>query len=240
MKPFNMQSKYDRLDRFISKKQNIKRGNVRMLLAQKRIQVDSIIASDPKQLIGPFNTVTLDNQIVQQQSAHYIMLHKPVGVVSATKDDIHQTALDLINTDAYANLHIAGRLDLNTSGLLLLTNDGKWSRALSNPDSEIKKTYLVELENPLCSDYISAFANGMYFSYEDITTKPVHLTIISERVAQVELTQGRYHQIKRMFGRFRNPVTSLHRVSIGDLVLCNNLAPGQYRELTIAELALFR
>lgn len=233
-----MHSKYNRLDRFISKTKSIKRGNVRLLLAQKRILVDNIIASDPQQPIGPFNTVILDNQILQQQSAHYIMLHKPVGVVSATKDTIHKTVIDIINTDRYPDLHIAGRLDLNTSGLLLMTNDGKWSRSLSDPDSEIKKKYLVELENPIDDNYINAFAEGMYFPYENITTKPVHLEILSEKLAQVELTQGRYHQIKRMFGRFRNPVKALHRVSIGGIELCGSLAPGQYRELSTSEKAL--
>jgi len=229
-----MVSKHSRLDRFISKKLSIKRADIRLLLAQKRIQVDGKTATDTAQQIGQFSLITLDNKILQQQSAHYLMLHKPVGVVCATKDNQHKTVIDLIDDD-YPALHIAGRLDLNTSGLVILTNDGKWSRSLSNPLSNIKKKYVVELEHALNEDYIKAFSDGMYFSYENITTKPAGLKITAEKTAIVTLTEGKYHQIKRMFGRFRNPVIKLHRSAIGDLKLCSNLAPGQYRPLTEAE-----
>jgi len=230
-----MQSKHSRLDRFISKKLSIKRSNVRLLLAQNRIQVDGETASDCQQTIGPFNLVTFDDKVLQQQSAHYLMLHKPVGIVCATKDDKHKTVLDLIDP-AYPSLHIAGRLDLNTSGLVLLTNDGKWSRALSSPASDIHKEYIVELENPLEKEYIDRFYQGIYFAYENLTTKPATLKIIAEKTAIVMLTEGKYHQIKRMFGLFRNPVKKLHRNAIGSLTLCPSLAPGQYRSLTEEEL----
>jgi len=229
-----MLSKRNRLDRFISKKLSIKRADIRLLLAQKKIQVDGKTATDAAQQIDQFSVITLDNNILQQHSAHYLMLHKPVGVVSATKDSLHKTVIDLID-DSYPPLHIAGRLDLNTSGLVILTNDGKWSKSLSNPLSNIKKEYVVELEHALNEDYIKAFSDGMYFSYENITTKPAGLKITAEKTAIVTLTEGKYHQIKRMFGRFRNPVIKLHRSAIGDLTLCSTLAPGQYRPLTEAE-----
>jgi len=229
-----MVSKRSRLDRFISKKLSIKRADIRLLLAQKRIQVDGKIATDTAQQIGQFNLITLDKKILQQHCAHYLMLHKPVGVVCATKDNQHKTVIDLID-DCYPPLHIAGRLDLNTSGLVILTNDGKWSRSLSNPLSNIEKKYIVELEHAVSDDYIKAFSEGMYFSYENITTKPAGLKITAEKTVIVTLTEGKYHQIKRMFGRFRNPVKKLHRSAIGELKLCSNLAPGQYRPLTEAE-----
>ncbi|NRA20723.1 MAG: pseudouridine synthase [Oceanospirillaceae bacterium] len=232
-----MSSKYSRLDRFISKKLLIKRGNIRLLLAQQRVQVDGLNAADAAQRIGPFNQVIVDNIVLQEQLPFYIMLHKPVGVVCATTDPHHRTVLDLIDNSAYPNLHIAGRLDLNTSGLVLLTNDGKWSKGLCEPKSNIDKTYQVELEHNLNSDYVSAFAEGMYFSYEDLTTEPAHLEIMTDTTALVKLTQGRYHQIKRMFGRFRNPVKSLHRFAIGSLILCEDLKPGEYRPLNDTELA---
>ncbi|EPJ51637.1 MAG: rsuA-1 protein [Osedax symbiont Rs2] len=234
-----MSSKYSRLDRFISQKTLIKRKNIRLLLAQKRIQVDGKIALDTQQLIGPFNQVIFDHEILQQHSAQYWMMNKPTGVVSATKDQKHLSVIDLLGDECAADLHIVGRLDLNSSGLILLTNDGNWSSALTRPENKVPKRYLVDLANKISAEYIEAFSNGMYFSYEDITTLPAKLSIIADRRAEVELFEGKYHQIKRMFGRFRNPVLALHRLSIGELQLDPQLPLGQYRALSAVEIQSF-
>jgi len=231
-----MSSKFSRLDRFISQKTLIKRKDIRLLLAQKRIQVDGQIALDTHQLVGPFNQIILDHKVLQQRRAQYWMLNKPIGVVSATKDEKHTTVIDLLDSDCASDLHIVGRLDLNSSGLILLTNDGSWSSALTRPEKKIPKRYLVDLANKISEDYIQAFANGMYFAYEDIITLPAKLSIITDKRAEVELLEGKYHQIKRMFGRFRNPVLALHRTSIGELHLSPELQPGQYRALSYAEI----
>ncbi len=199
-----------RLDRFISEKCQINRKKVRLLLAQKRVSVDGIIATDIAQPINRFSVILFDDEIIQQHKPLYIMLHKPVGVVCATKDDKHTTVIDLlgalITPQEQESLHIVGRLDLNTSGLVLLTNDSRWSEQLTSPQSKVAKHYLVTLQKPLTHEYIQAFNEGMYFAYENITTKPVILNILSQQQAEVILTEGRYHQIKRMFGRFNNPV----------------------------------
>jgi 16S rRNA pseudouridine516 synthase len=170
------------------------------------------------------------------------MLHKPVGVVCATKDNKHKTVIDLLGSiltpDEKASLHLVGRLDLNTSGLVLLTNDSRWSEQLTSPKSKVAKHYLVTLKNPLSNEYIDAFAKGMYFAFENITTKPVTLKIISQYQAEVILMEGRYHQIKRMFGRFKNPVVALHRKSIGEYVLDERLKEGECQFLSIDNKAL--
>jgi len=224
-----------RLDRFISEKCQINRKNVRLLLAQKRVTVDGGIALDISQAIDKFSIIKFDGQIIQENRALYIMLHKPVGVVCATKDDKHKTVIELLNLKLTQvekeSLHIVGRLDLNTSGLVLLTNDSRWSEQLTSPKSKVAKRYLVTLKNPLHHDYINAFSKGMYFAYEDITTKPVKLNILSKFCAEVVLTEGRYHQIKRMFGRFDNPVVGLHRTSIGSFILDDNLSAGESKVL---------
>jgi 16S rRNA pseudouridine516 synthase len=226
-----------RLDRFISEKCQINRKTVRLLLAQKRVSVDGVIATDIAQAIDKFSIIKFDNKIIQKNRALYIMLHKPVGVVCATKDDKHKTVIDLLDLKLTAaekeSLHIVGRLDLNTSGLVLLTNDSRWSEQLTSPISKVAKRYLVTLKNPLHNDYIQAFAKGMYFAYEDITTRPVKLTILSQYCAEVILTEGRYHQIKRMFGRFDNPVIALHRTSIGSYILNENLRVGENKFVNI-------
>lgn len=229
-------SKRMRIDRFIGLHLAINRRDVKLILAQKRITIDGIIACDPQQVIDEFSHIKLDQQVLQANTPKYMMMNKPVGVVSATKDEQHQTVIDLLANGEGAGLHIVGRLDLNSSGLLLLTNDSRWSRRLMAPENKVAKVYRVTLANPLAEEYIPAFAKGMYFDYEGITTKPARLNIISEYVAEVSLVEGRYHQIKRMFGRFRNPVVALHRMSIGGLQLDPELKPGASRLLNDEEL----
>jgi len=226
-----------RLDKFVATQLKISRRDVRILVAQKRITVDDKIALSIDLMINRFSQVVVNNQQLPFDSAVYLMLHKPVGVVSATKDDKHKTVLDLINEDFKSELHIVGRLDLNTSGLVLLTNDSRWSEALTSPEYKVKKHYQVALANKLNEDYIQAFEKGMYFDYEDITTQPAKLNIIDEHHADVWLTEGKYHQVKRMFGRFNNPVTALHRVSIGAITLDPALNEGEYRLLDENEIA---
>ena len=231
-----MQSKRARLDRFISSKTGIGRRDVRLLLAQGRISVDDQPATAINQGIDEFSKVLLDQQVLQASlSPAYLMLHKPAGVVSATRDAHHKTAIDLLQYPQRSELHIAGRLDYNSTGLLLLTNDGRWSRRISEPDAGIHKHYLVTLEQAINPDCVQAFASGIWFAYEGITTRPARLEIIDKCFARVSLVEGRYHQIKRMFGHFDNRVLALHRYAVGPLELDNSLLPGQSRMLTTAE-----
>jgi 16S rRNA pseudouridine516 synthase len=207
------------------------------MLARGRIVVDDIVATDINQVIEQFSHVSLDGQTLQANNPVYVMLNKPAGVVSATKDEQHRTVIDLLERADRNDLHIVGRLDFNSTGLLLLSNDGRWSRQLTAPNKKVTKLYRVQLTKPLQSDYIEAFAEGMYFPFEGITTRPAKLRIISPHLAEVELIEGRYHQIKRMFGRFDNKVLALHRTAIGGVILDPNLRPGQSRELTAQEVA---
>ena len=233
-----MESKRARLDRFISVNTGINRKHVRLMLAKGRVKVDGKLARDIDQIVDEFSHICMDDKVLQANTASYVMLHKPVGVVSATIDDKHRTVIDLLERDDKESLHIVGRLDLNTSGLLLLTNDGRWSKQLMDPEHKVGKLYRVHLQNPLTSEYISGFAKGMYFEFEDITTLPAELEIIDSHTALVTLYEGRYHQIKRMFGRFRNPVIGLHRISVGNIVLDDSLQAGESRALTIDEITL--
>jgi 16S rRNA pseudouridine516 synthase len=231
-----MSINHSRLDKFIAQKCQISRRDVRLMLAKFRVQVDGVVAKNTDQIIHHFSHIMLDETVLQANTARYIMLHKPVGVVSATKDIQHKTVIDLLDCEGKEDLHIVGRLDLNTSGLVLLTNDSRWSERITEPSHKIEKLYCVTLQKPLTQEYVEAFAQGMYFEFEDITTRPAKLTILSENMAQVVLVEGRYHQIKRMFGRFRNPVVALHRQAIGSLFLDNALKPGESRELTPIEV----
>jgi len=225
-----------RLDRLISKKLEVSRRTVREIVANGRIHVDGVPADSAGQLVHQFTHLTIDGTVLQSNTPSYLMMNKPTGVISATKDDQHRTVINLLNIKNKQNLHIAGRLDINSTGLLLLTNNSSWSRKLSSPEEKVVKRYLVTVEKPLTEENVEAFANGMYFAYEDITTRPAILKILSDHNAQVELTEGRYRQIRRMFGHIQNRVLSLHRFAIGPWELDPSLQPGEYRELTQAEL----
>lgn len=232
-----MQSKNARLDRMLSFNLEINRREAQLLIAQKRVMVDGLAASGTGQLIGEFNRVVVDGKVLQANEPCYLMMNKPMGVVSATKDAQHRTVIDLLDKTVRTGLHIVGRLDFNSTGLILLTNDGRWSRKLTEPDKKIPKLYRVTLANPIADEYIAAFAEGMYFAYEGITTQPATLEIVDTHTALVVLVEGRYHQIKRMFGRFQNPVLTLHRIAVGKLHLDPQLASGQYRHLTNDEVS---
>ena len=229
-----------RVDRFLSNLPQFNRQQVRLLLIEKRIQVDGQIICDPRSEIRAFSRIEFDGQVLQAgKPARYFMLHKPPGCVSATQDPEHPTVLDLLDEPDKHELHIAGRLDFNTSGLMLITNDGHWSRRLTQPQTKLPKVYYVETEQEITAAYVTKFNEGVYFAYEDLTTQPAELELLGPRSARLSIVEGRYHQVKRMFGFFDNKVLRLHRESIGALVLDSQLAPGQYRALSPAQILLF-
>lgn len=211
---------------------------MRILLAQGRLTVDGEPATAIHQLVDQFTRVTLDGCVLQAERPCYLMLNKPEGTVSATRDARHKTVIDLLSTSR-DDLHIVGRLDFNSTGLMLLTNDGRWSRSLAAPENKVGKRYIVRVMHPIGVDCAQAFADGMYFPFEGITTRPAKLVALDDFTAEVTLVEGRYHQIKRMFGRFGNPVLSLHRISIGRIVLDTALPPGASRQLTAWEVGNF-
>ena len=226
-----------RVDRFLSNLPQFNRQQARLLLIEKRVRVDGQIVSDPHHDIREFSRIELDEHVLQAgKPARYYMLHKPPGCVSATQDPEHPTVLDLLNEADKHDLHIAGRLDFNTSGLMLITNDGHWSRHLTQPQTKLPKVYYVETEQDITDDYITRFEQGVYFAYEDLTTLPATLELLGPRSARLSIVEGRYHQVKRMFGYFDNKVVRLHRESIGPLMLDSRLAPGEYRALTSEEI----
>jgi 16S rRNA pseudouridine516 synthase len=226
-----MSARRSRLDRLVARLLGISPDDVRLLLAQQRIRVDGRVADSREEMIDGFARVEVDERVLQQQQRVCVMLHKPAGVLSATRDPRHTVATSLIDHTDVETLHIAGRLDLHASGLLLLTNDGRWSRAISDPECGVSKQYLVRLRDALHEDYVTAFAQGMHFPFEDIVTRPALLEILEPHLARVTLQEGRYHQLKRMFGRFRNPVLGIHRCAIGALQLPDDLPPGAWRLL---------
>ncbi|WP_110950160.1 pseudouridine synthase [Pseudomonas bohemica] len=226
-----------RLDRFLSNLPRFSRKDVRLALLAGRVSVDGQTLKDPLHEVREFSQIMVDNEILQTgKPARYFMLHKPPGCVSATTDPQHPTVLDLLQEPDKHELHIAGRLDFNTSGLMLITNDGQWSRRLTQPTTKLPKVYHVETEQEIGEHYLEKFTEGFYFAFEELTTLPAQLTILDSHHARLSIVEGRYHQVKRMFGFFDNKVLRLHRESMGPLVLDPALEPGQYRPLTPEEI----
>ncbi|MBT8036650.1 MAG: pseudouridine synthase [Verrucomicrobiae bacterium] len=227
-----------RLDRFLYHHSPHGRRAIRPILAAGRVRVEGAIEKDSQCEIGDFTQVELDGVLLRADTPVYIMLNKPAGYLSATTDLQHPTVMELI--DEPQTLHIAGRLDRATTGLLILTNDGKWSRQLTDPPHHkrdgVPKVYLVETAEPITQETHAHFTQGIYFAYEDLTTRPAELEILTPRQARLTLYEGRYHQIKRMFHAVGNRVTALHRLSVGKIQLDPELKPGQYRTLSEAEV----
>jgi 16S rRNA pseudouridine516 synthase len=226
-----------RLDRFLESKLAASARSVRALLVERAVRVNGEIALDARLPLTRFCRVEVHGRVLQANAARYLMLHKPRGCVSATRDRKHPTVLDLLDVDDKESLHIAGRLDVNTTGLMLLTNDGAWSSRIMLPERKLPKTYRVCTRDPITPDYAEAFLRGIHFGYEDLVTRPAALRVLEPRLAELTLHEGRYHQVRRMFGHFRNAVLDLHRVSIGAIVLDPLLAPGAWRALTPEEIA---
>jgi 16S rRNA pseudouridine516 synthase len=226
-----------RVDRFLSNLPRFNRQQVRVLLVERRVTVDGVAVSDPHHEVREFSRVCVDDEVLQAgKPARYFMLHKPQGCVSATSDPQHPTVLDLLDVPDKGELHIAGRLDFNTTGLMLITNDGQWSRRLTQPQTKLPKVYRVETEQAIGPEYAVTFAAGLYFAFEDLTTQPAALELLGPTTARLSIIEGRYHQVKRMFGHFDNKVIGLHRERMGPLVLDADLAPGEYRALTDDEI----
>ena len=229
-----------RLDRFLQSRLACSARAVNHMLAERKILLNGVAVDCGRRHISGFCRVEVEGRVLQARQPIYLMLHKPRGCVSATIDSRHPTVLDLIDLPSKEQLHLAGRLDFNTTGLLLLTNDGNWSRRITLPQRKIAKTYRVETKEEITAQYVQTFAAGIHFRFENLTTLPAELKLLSANTAELTLHEGRYHQIKRMFGFFRNEVTGLHRLSMGSIVLDAALLPGQYRHLSPAEVASMR
>ena len=231
-----MTTRYFRLDRLLSEKLQTSRSSLRAPLAAGLVRVNGEVEKDRQRVVGPFDLVSFKGQKLHGQVPVYLMMNKPAGVVSATCDAQHTTVLDLVPEGLRSDLHLAGRLDFNSTGLVLLTNDGVWSKRLSHPETGVWKHYRVTLESALDESDVAAFAAGMRFDFEDLTTRPARLKILRTDEADVWLQEGRYHQIRRMFAQRGNKVKTLHRLAVGNVVLDSTLAPGECRALTETEV----
>lgn len=229
-----------RLDKMLSHMGFGSRKDVKQLIKSKKVRINDEIAKKPNIHIDTEqDAVSVHGELVEYKEFIYLMLHKPQGFISATEDGYSQTVIDLLEVeDAHFEPFPVGRLDKDTEGLLLLTNDGKLAHALTSPRREIEKTYYAVIAGRVTDDHIEQFSRGVTLD-DGYETKPGHLRIlISGNISEIELTitEGKYHQVKRMFESIGRRVTFLKRIRMGEITLDEKLPIGSYRELTDAEL----
>ncbi|MDY6814432.1 MAG: 16S rRNA pseudouridine(516) synthase RsuA [Pseudomonadota bacterium] len=225
-----------RLDQFIANCTELSRKDAKRVIGAGTVTVDGAMCKSANRKIPDGARVTLDGELLALPGDRYLMMNKPSGVVSATTDSEHPTALDLLPPGLARDLHIAGRLDLDTTGLLLLTTDGQWSHRVTSPRTDCPKTYRVTLGEPLTDTAKQALVTGVVLRNEDRETRPATVRRVDDTVIELTISEGRYHQVKRMLAAVGNHVKALHRTRIGDIVLDPQLAPGEYRALTGQEI----
>ena len=232
-----------RLDKFLANSGIGTRKEVKEILKNKKISVNDTFVKDGKiQIDEEKDIVKYEDKIIYYKPFVYIMMNKPAGVISATEDSHHKTVIDLLNNE-YRTYDIfpVGRLDIDTEGLLLLTNDGVLSHNLLSPKKHVDKKYYVKIVNSLSDDDIKMLENGIKLE-ENFVTKKAKVEIIcnnsekNENLAYITISEGKFHQVKRMFKAVNNEVLYLKRVKMGGLLLDEKLKLGEYRELTEEEL----
>jgi 16S rRNA pseudouridine516 synthase len=231
-----------RLDKFLADVSLGSRNDVKQLIKKKCIMVNGKICTSPDTKINEYSdTVTYNGEILSYQKFHYYMLHKPAGVITATKDSACTTVMDLLKDVKTKNLSPVGRLDKDTEGLLLITDDGMLAHKLLSPAHHVPKQYFARINGIVTNEHISLFKAGLDIG-DDKPTKPAVLEILSVdtkgQTSEILLTitEGRFHQVKRMFEAVEMSVTYLKRLSMGSLTLDSSLAPGSYRPLTDKEI----
>ena len=231
-----------RLDNFLNKALSVSRSEASKIIKDKKIIVnDKIVTKKDTYIDEQKDIIKYNGDIITYKEFIYIMLNKPKGYLSATKDGKEKTVIDLI--DIKRDIFPVGRLDKDTEGLLLLTNNGKYAHYLTSPNHHVEKKYYVELEKDIKPEDIILFCEGLEIrdgKDELYITKPAKLDLITNNSCYVYITEGKFHQIKRMFEKLDNKVTYLKRVKFGEIELDETLELGQYRELTEEEIKLFK
>ncbi len=224
-----------RLDRLIGQLAGLSRSDVRIEIASGNVSVADQIERNGLRQVGSFEKVTLKRDVLQNRTPRYVLLHKPAGILSATTDPEHPTVISLIDEPWADELHLAGRLDRASTGLVILTNDSAFSKSLTQPEAKVPKTYLVTLDQAVSNEVVSAFQRGIRFEKEKITTQPATVELLEASIVRLTIFEGIHHQIKRMFAGFEIRVVALHRESVGPYHLSADLPSGSYLNFSPAD-----
>lgn len=228
-----------RLDKFIAETLKVSRKDAKILIKKKQIKVNDEIIKDDSFNVDLLNhTISYLDQELKYEQYIYLLMHKPKGYVSARVDNFNKTVMDLVpNEYLVKDLTIVGRLDIDTEGVLLLTNDGPLIHNLTSPNHDVWKTYYVEFEGTLIENSEELVKKGIQI--EDYITKPATLEIISTTKAYITISEGKFHQVKKMFEKLNTKVTYLKRVKF-DTITLDNLELGMVRKLTEEEIKILK
>jgi len=225
-----------RLDKFLCDALGATRKEATQILKTKTVTVNDVMVKSGATKITEECVVEWQGSELRVQGPRYIMLYKPEGFVCSHEDGSNRTAFELLDEIKMDKLHFAGRLDVDTTGLVLITDDGQWSHRITSPKHKCQKTYRVWLVEPVEDDYVEKFKEGIQLKSETGLTLPAHLEVRAEKEVLLTIHEGKYHQVKRMFAALGNKVEALHREKIGEIEMDESLDLGEYRYLTQEEV----
>ena len=231
-----------RIDKYLANMNVGSRKEVHLLIKKGIVAVNGMTVKTPKQQVKESDQVTVNGDAVAYQKYHYFLLNKPKGVLSATEDRSQPTVISILAPqDRYQGIVPVGRLDKDTTGLLLLTNDGQLNHELLAPGKHVDKVYRAEIAGVANDTTVKTFASGMTLG-DGTKLQPAELKILSQdeehdrSTTEIKIREGKYHQIKRMFGAVGMKVVELERISMGKLTLPANLKRGEYLELKLEDI----
>ena len=226
-----------RLDKFVCKSTELTKVEAIECIHAGEVRVNDVLIQDEATQVHENNTIMFKGIRLKARDFRYILMHKPAGTICSNIDEVYPTLFNDLNVDKASELHIAGRLDADTTGLVLITDDGRWTFGITRPDHACRKIYRVTLSSVLADDVVATFAKGVQLQGEKQLTLPAGLEIISPKEVLLTITEGKFHQVKRMFAAVGNRVVSLHREQIGDV--CLDVDVGQWRYLSHDEVLSF-
>lgn len=213
------------------------RNDAKKSLKYGLIKIDGEVVKSATFNVLASHEVTFDGEILAMIGDRYIMLHKPENMICSNVDEAYPSVLNLVDLPRAFELNIAGRLDVDTTGLVLLSDDGQWAHKITSPKKHCEKVYRVILASDITDDMIAALTTGVQLNNEIDLTQPAKVNVLDVRQVELTIFEGKYHQVKRMFAAVGNKVLELHRQKIASIVLDDSLPEGQWRHLTAAEIA---
>jgi len=226
-----------RLDKFICKSTEFTKLEATQRIHSGEASINGEIATNEATQVHKNNTLLLNGVTLKARDFRYILMHKPAGTICSNIDEAYPSLFNHLNIDNVSELHIAGRLDADTTGMVLITDDGHWSYNITLPTKECPKIYRVGLSKSIADDAAITFKKGLKLQGETQLTLPATLEIIGPKEVLLTITEGKFHQVKRMFAAIGNRVVSLHREAIGDVFLDVDIC--QWRYLTNSEVQSF-
>ncbi|NVN83401.1 pseudouridine synthase [Vibrio sp. Scap16] len=226
-----------RLDKHLCKSTDLTKPEAIERIHNGEVSVNGEVELDESTQVHESNTILLNGDVLTLRAFRYILMHKPAGTVCSNIDEVYPSLFNYLEVDKASELHIAGRLDADTTGLVLITDDGRWSFNITLPTKSCKKVYRVTLSRDIKDDVADKFKVGVQLQGEKNPTRPAELEVISPKEVLLTITEGKFHQVKRMFAAVGNRVVGLHREQIGEVSL--DVEEGQWRYLTEDEVNSF-